>query len=133
MIPTKMKERLPKGFSYPLGAEMISKTIGELPQAEKASLRFVWKDEFWASKWRKRIAQRGTVALIHASYAQRWDEWWIYVYAVPSDCSAEARDFLLGGALAGTGEALRRAASAPASYFDEKVLWPLPPLKSHEV
>lgn len=132
MIPTTMKERLPKGFSYPLGAELIFKNIGELPQAEKVSLMFVWKDEFWASKWRKRVAQRGTVALIQARYYRTRDEWWISVYAVPSDCSAAAREFLLGGALAEIGEVLRKAASSPENVPDEKVLWPLPPLKSQE-
>lgn len=125
-----MKERLPKDFSYPLGAELISKNIGELPQAEKVSLIFAWKDEFWASKWRKRVAQRGTVALIQARYYRTRDEWWISVYAVPSDCSAVAREFLLGGALARIGEALRKGASLPESFPGEKVLWLLPPLKS---
>lgn len=131
MIPTKEKERLPKGFSYPLGAEQISNAFGELPQADKISLRFGWRDEFWASQWRKRIKQRGTVTLVRIYYTPRWAEWWTYIYAVPADCSAAARDHLLSGTLAAIGDALRRTGPEPAT-FNEKILWALPPLKPAE-
>lgn len=124
MIPTEYKERLPKGFSYPLGAKAISEIIGEIPQAENISLRFEWRDEFWVSKWQKRIEGYGTVRLVEAQYTVRWDEWWIYVYSVPSNCNAAARQFLLSGPLEQLGDALRLAAKVPES-FNHVISWNL--------
>jgi hypothetical protein len=61
LIPTAKKQRLPKGFSYPLGAEAISAAFAGVPQLENASLWFSWRDEYWASEWRRRIDALGEV------------------------------------------------------------------------
>ena len=124
MIPTLNKERLPKGFSYPLGAKTVSEVIGGIPQAENISLCFRWRDEFWVSKWRKRVEERGTVKLVEA-HIVLWDnEWRIYIYSVPSDCNMVARQFLLNGPLKKLGDDLRLA-SGVSERFNHVILWNL--------
>lgn len=124
MIPTREKKPLPKGYSYPLGAQKISSALGELPQEGAISFCFEWRDEFWVSKWQKRISENGTVKLISAEYASRWDEWWVYVYSVPSTHSTTARELLLKSALSKLGDQLREAGRRP-SYFKESIVYNL--------
>jgi hypothetical protein len=109
MIRTDSKARLPKGFAYPLGAEKISKALGAIPQAESTALTFDWRDEFWVSSWRERIKSLGVVTLIQASYWDRWDEWRLFVYAVPRQYNVAAREYLLGEGLKELAAALRTA------------------------
>jgi hypothetical protein len=52
LIPTAVEEKLPKGSSYPLGAEAIG----------SAKPWFGWRDGFWVSRWRKRWGVRGLIA-----------------------------------------------------------------------
>ena len=116
MIPTREKKRLPKGFSYPLGAKKISDCLGDVPQIEAMRLTFEWRDEFWVSKWRKRINEHGIVTLMEVQYASRSDEWWLFVYSVPSEYNVAARDLLLGGAIHKLSTLLRDAGRSP-EYF----------------
>lgn len=64
LIPTASKEKLPEGFSYPLGAEAISEVFDTVPHLENATIWFSWRDEYWASSWRKKIESRGSVTLL---------------------------------------------------------------------
>ena len=109
MIRTDIKAKLPKGFAYPLGAEKISEALREIPQVASTVLTFEWRDEFWVSSWRERIKKLGTVTLVHASYWDRWDEWRLFVYGVPREFNASAREHLLGGGLHELAIALRKA------------------------
>jgi hypothetical protein len=130
MIPTDHKDKLPKGFSYPLGAEKLSMALGDVvPQAESMGLWFLWKDEIWTSNWRKRINDLGVVTLIAASYRKDglessrlfgWGDWRLHVYAVPSEYNVAAREFLLGGALKQLATKLREA-SGKVEFFDERI------------
>jgi hypothetical protein len=95
MIPTARKEKLPKGFSYPLGAQAICAALDGVPQFDNARLWFGWRDEYWASKWQKRLAARGSVILFDAAYAEYLGDWAFRVYSVPSDYSVFAREYLL--------------------------------------
>jgi len=95
LIPTARKEKLPKGFSYPLGAKAICEALNAIPQAENARLWFEWRDEYWASKWQKRLAARGSITLFHIAYAEYFGYWDIRVYSVPSEYSVSARQYLL--------------------------------------
>ncbi|WP_346842297.1 hypothetical protein RAL92_11670 [Metapseudomonas otitidis] len=131
MIPTHSKERLPQGFIYPLGAQVINELIGDVPQFGKIELCFNWKDDFRASRWRQRIQERGLVRLAAINYLSIWDEWRIYFYSVPSDCSVAARDFLLAGALAQVGDTLRGLANSPR-HFHHDVTWQLPPVANKQ-
>lgn len=94
IIPTAMKEKLPKGFSYPLGAKAISEGLG-LVVIDKATLWFCWRDEYWASSWRDKIDRLGTVTLLEVSTAPFSADPVLRVYAVPSEYSLIARDHLL--------------------------------------
>ena len=96
LIRTARKERLPKGFSYPLGAEAISAALEGAPQFDRAEIIFSWRDEFWVSRWRQRLQAGGIITLLHVAY---WEfinpgRWNLEVYSVPSQYSALAREHL---------------------------------------
>jgi len=95
LIPTVRKERLPKGFSYPLGAEAISGALDGIPQFDSAKFWFSWRDEYWASRWRKRLENRGIITLFDVAYAAYLGHWAFRVYSVPSGHTVFARDYLL--------------------------------------
>jgi len=94
VIPTVRKEKLPKGFSYPLGAEAISAALGGLRQLERAEITFQWRDEFWASRWRKRVQNRGVLTLLRVAFLDYFGSWRLDVYSVPSQYSVQAREHL---------------------------------------
>lgn len=95
LIPTTRKEKLPKGFSYPLGAEGISEAFDGVPHLEKATIWFDWRDEYWASSWRKKIESRGSVKLLEVGICPLSGEPVLHVYSVPSEYSSAAREHLL--------------------------------------
>ncbi len=95
LIRTARKQRLPKGFSYPFGAEAISAALEGIPQFDNAELWFTWRDEFWASRWRKRLQSQGLITLLRVDYSQYFGVWHLYVYSVPSDCAVVAREHLI--------------------------------------
>lgn len=94
LIQTASKEKLPKGFSYPLRAEALSAALEGAVQFDNAQFWFSWRDEYWASKWREKIDALGDVVLfeIHDSYFGSGKD--IRLYAVPSEYSEGAREEL---------------------------------------
>ena len=94
-IPTAAKERLPKGFTYPLGAQAISVALDSVPGLEDARLWFSWRDEYWASEWRQKIAALGEVILLEVADSCLGPGRAVRVYAVPSEYSLAARATLL--------------------------------------
>jgi hypothetical protein len=88
LIRTTLKEKLPKGFSYPIGAEALSTALAGVPQFHEASIHFSWKDTFWASKYNAKIRAAGSVNVFEVNF---WNEWRIFVHAVPSEHSEHAR------------------------------------------
>jgi len=104
LIPTVRKEVLPKGFSYPVGAESISAAIAGTPQFEELQLWFSWRDEFWASRYATKLNAKGVLRLIEVSNTLRFSEWSVRLHAIPSDHKAAAREQLLAVGL----PALRR-------------------------
>jgi hypothetical protein len=95
LIPTTRKEKLPEGFSYPLGAEAISAGLEGIPQFDVAEIWFHWRDEYWVSRWRKRLDGHGVITLLRVSYFEYSEHWHIDVYSVPAQYSAMARQHLL--------------------------------------
>jgi hypothetical protein len=95
LIPTANKEKLPEGFSYPLGAEAISEVFDTVPHLENATIWFSWRDEYRASSWRKKIESRGSVTLLEVDASPLSGEPVLRVYSVPSSCSLVARERLL--------------------------------------
>lgn len=94
LIPTIRKEKLPKGFSYPLGAEAMSAAFDGVPQLASASLWFMWRDEYWASRWRQKLESHGEFMLLEVNHSPLSGERVLYVYSVPSDYSVVARERL---------------------------------------
>ncbi len=91
LIPTAAKDKLPKGFTYPLGAEAISTALEGIPALEDSRMWFSWRDEYWASAWRQKIASLGEVTLLKIEQAHFGDGREIHVYALPSQYSEAAR------------------------------------------
>jgi hypothetical protein len=112
LIRTTRKEKLPKGFSYPLGAEAISSALNGVPQFHEAAIYFSWKDTFWASEYTPRVRGGGKVTIIEVNY---WHEWHISVHAVPSEHSQRARE-QLRPLLSTLAAQLRTMPTEPASF-----------------
>lgn len=94
VIPTARKQRLPKGFSYPLGAQAVSAALGDVAQLDNASIWFVWRDDYWASDWRQKLKLLGEVKLLEITHSPLSGERELRVYSVPSEYSVAAREHL---------------------------------------
>jgi hypothetical protein len=94
LIPTAAKDRLPKGFSYPLGAQAVSIALEGIPVLNDARFWLSWRDEYWTSEWRQKIQALGQVTLleVHDCYVSYGRD--VRVYAVPSEYSVSARERL---------------------------------------
>jgi hypothetical protein len=95
LIPTARKEKLPEGFSYPLGAESISEALDTVPPLQNATIWFNWRDEYWASSWRKKMESLGSFKLLEVGASPLSGEPVLRVYSVPSEYSLVAREHLL--------------------------------------
>ena len=116
IITTISKEKLPKEFSYPLGAEKISQALQGVPQFGDMTLYFRWRDEFLASKYKVRLAAGGSINILHLYHTMRWENWSIAVSALPAQHCQSAREQLLPAAL----EALKQSlitAGTESEYF----------------
>lgn len=95
LIPTARKEKLPKGFSYPLGAQAVCGALDGVPQLEGARLWFCWRDEYWASEWRAKLEALGDVTLLEVTDSYIGHGRDLRLYAVPSEYSVAAREQLI--------------------------------------
>ena len=100
-IPTANKYKLPKEFSYPLGAKEISEALAEVPQYSKLSITFMDRGIFWASKYKQSIKNNEQIEILEIQYyipkgnistPKKWlnegypnSGWKITVYAVPKE------------------------------------------------
>ncbi len=107
LIPTKYKNKIPKGFSFPIGAKEISESIYGIPQYNKLELSFHDRDTFWASKFHEKIKEKNSITVIEISYSRSkanistpkdWEasgysdpKWMIRVYALPSEYRASTK------------------------------------------
>ena len=64
LIPTKYNNKIPKSFSFPIGAKDMSESLQEIPQYSKFELTFHDGDTFWASKFHERIKEKDTITVI---------------------------------------------------------------------
>lgn len=102
IINTIYKGKTPKGFSYPIGAEALSTALAAVPQFEKMKVSFSWKDAFWASEHKERIATAGKIKVLEVRLFSRSQvncDWNIHVHAVPSSESKTVRELLLADGL----------------------------------
>ncbi len=101
LIPTQHKDKLPQGFSYPIGAKELSEALADAPQHALMALSFHDRDTFWASEFKDRIKKKGTIKVIEIEYCRSHaypgapqyfvesghfePKWKICVYALPSE------------------------------------------------
>ncbi len=101
MIPTSYRAKLPKGFSYPVGAGMVSDALAASPHVEELSITFRDNQGF-SSKFRRLLTERSPYTLMTARYKpackpglsaagfmieRGWydEKWELIVYAVLSE------------------------------------------------
>jgi hypothetical protein len=92
LILTVYKEKVPKGFKYPVGAELISQALSGVPQFGLLRLHFSWKSCFWASEYRARVNSAGAIEIMEMNNFN--GKWIVSVHAVPSAEGQSARECL---------------------------------------
>jgi hypothetical protein len=69
MIPTRLKAKLPRHLSYPIGAGAISEALAGAPHVEAFTVMF-WDAAVWpASEFRRRLSERLPYVVMGASYS----------------------------------------------------------------
>ncbi|KHD06519.1 hypothetical protein PN36_10820 [Candidatus Thiomargarita nelsonii] len=95
IIKTRYKKKLPKGKSYPIGAEEISQELKGIPQYSEIEIAFSIQDEFWASKYNKKLKEGGDIEVLEVHFGVPFYEWIIYVHSVPSEHKSTAKRQIL--------------------------------------
>ncbi|WP_165071412.1 hypothetical protein [Paludisphaera rhizosphaerae] len=68
MIPTTYRAKLPRGLSFPIGAEAVSQALVGTPRFEALSLTF-WDQAVWpASKFRRLLEERSPYKVMTAEF-----------------------------------------------------------------
>jgi hypothetical protein len=68
MIPTRFKAKLPKGLSYPLGAEAISQTLAGAPHADELHLSFYGQAVWPAAEFNRLLREGLPYRILSAEY-----------------------------------------------------------------
>src|SRR5690349_20148813 len=113
LIPTRYKERLPAGYSYPVGAQALSTALEGVPCYADQALAFCWKDVFWASQYQARIASEGELVVLEAHY---FYEWSLRVNSVPGALASDLREALIESALPELARTLSSTPREPDSF-----------------
>lgn len=103
LIPTSYREKVPKDISYPLGAELISRHLTDVPQFYELKLSFF----FWTGEYHK-ILNRKAHKFVEITYSRyensisntkknkvtQWvkPEWCIGVSPVPARIRKKVRE-----------------------------------------
>jgi hypothetical protein len=112
MIKTTSKDKLPKGYSYPIGAEIISAGLFEVPQYEDLRIGFWMKDEFCASRYNQKIKEAGDIIVLKVWYfsRSRYSNYWtIIISSVPSAFKKDASEKIVSQILPVLREQLLKA------------------------
>jgi hypothetical protein len=111
MIKTRVKEKLPRGYSYPVGAEIISVGLSEVPQYEELQINFWMQDEYWASSYNRKIKEAGDIIVLEAQYfSYSWGSGWkIRINSVPSAFKKDASEKIISQVLPVLRERLLKA------------------------
>lgn len=124
LIKTRSKEKLPKGFSYPIGAEQISLALQKAPQYSEINLMFNWKDTFLASKYQNKLKENGQISIIELFYSSNFKEWTLRINAVPKEHAQRVRE-LIPVTVLNKLASLLEAAPAKIEYFRWDVIYDL--------
>jgi hypothetical protein len=68
MIPTRFKYKLPRGFSYPIGAEALSDALAGTPNFELLSVWFVDPARSRGAAFRRVISERLPYTILSAEF-----------------------------------------------------------------
>lgn len=68
MIPTRVKSKLPRGLSYPIGAEAISEALAGSPHVEAMSLWFSAHPGWRGSEFRRVLAAREPYRILEVRF-----------------------------------------------------------------
>src|SRR6185295_6849216 len=98
-LAIRHKERLPRGWSYPVGVELLSQALFDVPNAAPQPLWFSHGDELWLNDRRKRRAEDLPFPILEAEYTRHFvgppepdrPLWILRVSSVPSPLSAWVR------------------------------------------
>jgi hypothetical protein len=99
MIPTSRKPKLPTSLSYPVGAELVSEALADVPQASKLHISFglfrplLRKDGHMKPYPVLRANHSGPVM----PPSLRWG---LRVWSVPSEAKHDIKESLVAGGLA---------------------------------
>lgn len=103
------KSKIGKGYSYPVGTQLLSEVLVNLPQYENLSLHFQNVDGWLmggfstidnSMKWKGDIGDLLPVKdMISANYSHRSNKWSINIRRVQSDKKHKSREFLLNTGL----------------------------------
>ena len=111
LIRTSYRARLPRGLSYPVGAQALSQALAGVPQFESLELSFHLHPQLFASQFRENLLAGGPLTIFTASYCHMipglsashlmlesgfYDEnWELIVFSVPSEKRYAIRERLL--------------------------------------
>src|SRR5258708_5461772 len=96
LIPTTYKTRLPREFSYPIGAEALSKHLAGVPQFSEFRICFSDVVSAWKSKFQQIIAEGADYEIVRA---RLWSPFEIFVYPVQRILKHAAQEALVSGGL----------------------------------
>ncbi len=138
IIPTKFKEKIPKGFSYPVGAELLSSAFSETPQFDLFTVRFWYQDEYWASSYTTKIKEKSSIKIIEVSYknyrphlsssrdmiesGHYEPKWEIRVNSIPSEYAAIVKEQLISKVLPELSVLLRKSVEKPLQELQNWVV-----------
>jgi len=117
---TQSKDKIGKNLSYPIGAELIGKAVGDIPQAAQVGLHFRSQTTTWASQWKEILNNNTRYVVFSCSIswedrAVAWDglniqggSWDIDIYPVLREHRAVVRQELLAFGLPDLREYLWR-------------------------
>jgi hypothetical protein len=108
LIPTRLKEKLPVGFSYPVGAETLSVSLRDAPCFDQLELWFSWKDHYWASDYREKLQSQGSIVVIDVNHYRGFSIW---LHSVPRSHANLARELIRAQALPSLAQALRSSSA----------------------
>ena len=117
MIPTRSKTKIPQGWSYPVGAEIVSKALEDIPQYENIYLRFLWLNpsSHLARKDKSRLHILG-IRYTNPQHTANEENWYVDISAVPSQMRVVIQDQLVNQVLSYARSWM--TAERPASWYE---------------
>jgi hypothetical protein len=108
MLPDQLgvryKQRLPRGWSFPVGAEVLTTSLADVPHAAPAPLSFSHAEPYFLSDRKKRRSEDLPLPVLEVSFSRtptfpdpplERPMWTIRVRSVPSDLRKWVRECLM--------------------------------------